>query len=69
MHAAVSFRVGSQVVPSGSQRYAGQQSSTAVPIHSFVPAGQAGAGVLGHDCACGELQSGWQVKCGQQSDE
>ena len=34
VHAAVSFRVGSQVVPSGSQRYAGQQSSTAVPIHS-----------------------------------
>jgi hypothetical protein len=51
--------------PSGSQRKAGQQSSTKVPILSLVPAGQAGAGV-GLQATADE-QIGWQLKCEQQS--
>jgi hypothetical protein len=44
---------------SGSQRNAGQQSSTAVPIQRCVPTGHAGAGVAGQGADA--LQIGWHV--------
>jgi hypothetical protein len=59
--------LGSHCVPSGSQRYAGQQSSTAVPIQIFVPGGHTGAGLSGQGVA--DSQIGWQLKWAQQSDE
>lgn len=59
--------VGSHCAVSGSQRNAGQQSSTAVPIQRWVPVGQAGAGVAGH--VLEELQTGWHVRWAQQSLE
>jgi hypothetical protein len=40
-----------------------------VPIQSFVPPGQTGAGVIGQERCCADEQSGWQVKCAQQSEE
>jgi len=52
--------VGSHWVPSGSQRKAGQQSSTAVPIHRWVPTGHTGAGVVGQ--VAGAAQMGWQER-------
>jgi len=51
--------LGSHVAPSGSQRNAGQQSSTAVPIQRCVPTGHAGAGAVSRDA--GALQLGWHV--------
>jgi hypothetical protein len=59
--------LGSQFAPSGSQRNAGQQSSTAVPIQRCVPGGHTGAGVVGQ--AVEALQIGWQVTWAQQSAE
>ncbi len=65
VHAA--GRDASHCPASGSQRKAGQQSSTAVPIHRCVPGGQTGAGVVGQAPAA--RHAGWQLTCAQQSPE
>jgi hypothetical protein len=58
---------GSHCAVSGSQRNAGQQSSTAVPIQTCAPGGQTGAGVIGHAAVFGQI--GWHVRWAQQSPE